>query len=153
MRCKFVTKPSRPAPGPSTESLLRDPALRFEFYRAAGPGGQNVNKVSTAVRLRYDVDRSPFLPPAARARLAALARKRLTEDGILIIEAQRFRTQEQNRDDAVRRLEAMLRHALVEPKTRRPTRPTRAAVGHRLEAKRRRSAVKARRGRVGGDDV
>lgn len=137
----------------TTESLLRDPALRFEFYRSAGPGGQNVNKVSTAVRVRYDINRSRLLSPAARERLARLARRRLTNDGFLIIEAQRFRTQEQNRTDGVRRLIEILQQALQEPKKRRLTKPPRAAAGRRLEAKRRTSAVKARRGEVGSDDL
>jgi ribosome-associated protein len=140
-------------PEVTTELLLRDPALGFEFYRAAGPGGQNVNKVSTAVRLRYDTHRSRLLTPDARARLERVPGSRLTSRGVLVIEAQRFRTQEQNRQDAVRRLAAILHQALREPKTRRPTKPTPGAAGRRLEAKRRRSAIKARRGQVGGDDV
>jgi ribosome-associated protein len=133
------------------QSLLRDPALRVEFYRSSGPGGQNVNKVSTAVRLRYDTLRSRWLTPEARERLQRVPGGRLTAQGVLVIAAQRFRTQEQNRQDAVRRLASILEQALREPKKRRPTKPTAGAADRRLESKRRRSAIKARRGPVGDD--
>jgi ribosome-associated protein len=121
--------------------------LTETFVRASGPGGQNVNKLATAVQLRFDVRHSPSLPADVRARLAVLAGRRLTQDGVLVIIAQRHRTQERNREDARERLIELIRQAAVPPKRRRPTRPTAASRERRIESKKRRSGVKRLRGR------
>lgn len=127
--------------------------IALRFVRASGPGGQNVNKVSTAVELRFDVWNSPTLPEPVRARLARLAGRRLTQDGVLVLLAERFRTQERNRADAQDRLVELIRKAAEPPPPpRKKTRPTLASKKRRLESKTRRGAVKAARGRPRGED-
>ncbi len=121
---------------------LDEREIEEHFVRASGPGGQNVNKLSTAVQLRFDVRGSPSLPSDVRARLERLAGSRLTRDGVLVITAQRHRTQARNRADALDRLIELIRHAAVVPVKRRPTKPTRASRERRIEGKRRRARVK-----------
>ena len=132
-----------------TARISLDPKeLHEDFLRASGPGGQNVNKVETAVQLRFDARRSGSLPEAVKARLAVLAGHRMTQDGVLVITAQRFRTRERNRVDALDRLIALIREAAAPPPPkRRPTRPTLGSQQRRLEGKSRRGAVKSLRGR------
>lgn len=126
--------------------VLDESEIELSFIRASGPGGQNVNKVSTAVQLQYDIHGSRTLPAPVRARLIALAGRRVSRLGVLTITAHRFRSQEQNRRDALDRLVALVREAAHPPKARRPTRPTRASRTRRLEEKRRRGEIKRLRG-------
>jgi len=135
-----------------TPSLALDESeIQFEFVRAAGPGGQNVNKVSTAVQLRFDVHGSPSLPAEVKARLVKLAGRRVSEDGILVITARRYRSQEQNRADAVQRLVKMIQKAATRPRVRKATRVSQSAKAARVDEKKRRGQVKHRRRRPSED--
>lgn len=131
---------------------IEEDELEESFIRASGPGGQNVNKVSSAVQLRFDLKNSPALPAEMKQRARRLAGRRLTKDGIIVITANRYRTQEQNRADARERLIELLQEAAVRPVRRRPTRPSRAAKRRRTDAKTRRGAIKKLRGGPGALD-
>lgn len=132
--------------------IIPEEEISESFVRASGPGGQNVNKVSTAVQLRFDVRASPSLPDDVAVRLMKLAGSRLTKDGVIVLTADRFRTQDANRSDARARLQALVAAAEVRPVKRKPTRPSLGAQERRLTGKAVRSGVKKARGRVGHDD-
>jgi ribosome-associated protein len=132
-----------------TDSIsLNENEIQLDFIRSSGPGGQNVNKVSSAVQLRFDTRSSPALTDEIRSRLHRISGRRITADGILIIEARRYRTQERNRQDAIDRLVALIRRATEKPRPRRRTRPPAAAGQRRLTAKKQRAEIKRRRSRV-----
>ena len=131
----------------SSAVALSEDEIQIDFIRASGPGGQNVNKVSSAAQLRFDILSSPSLEPEVKERLRRIAGSRVTGDGILVIEARRYRTQEQNRLDAIQRLVALVQKALEKPKPRHKTRPTLASRQKRLQAKRQRGETKRLRGR------
>jgi ribosome-associated protein len=136
-----------------TRSIAIDESeIEEEFVRASGPGGQNVNKVATAVLLRFDAAGSPSLPDDVRERLRRLAGRRMTKDGVIVIRARRYRTQERNRQDALDRLVALIRRAAEKPRPRRRTKPTAASREKRLQTKRRRSETKRKRRRVSGSE-
>jgi ribosome-associated protein len=133
-------------------ATIDEKELQWVFVQSSGPGGQNVNKVATGVQLRFDVAHSASLPEDVRSRLARLAGWRFTQDGVLIIEAKRYRTQEKNRQDALKRLADLLEKASEKPKIRRKTKPTLASRQQRLAKKRRRSEIKLLRGETPSRD-
>jgi ribosome-associated protein len=126
----------------TAESLVRSGEVQFEFFRSPGPGGQNVNKVSSAVRLRWDMAASIRVPAEVKDRLKRRAGRKITRGGAIVIEARRFRTQERNREDALHRLQVMIQRAWSEPRPRRATRPTEVSKERRLEGKKRRGRLK-----------
>jgi ribosome-associated protein len=131
---------------------IPDSEITLSFVRSDGPGGQHVNKTATAVQLRFDARHSPSLPDDVRRRLVGLAGRRMTSDGILVIDARSHRSQKQNRQDALDRLTSLLRAAAQRPRTRRPTKPSKASRRRRLETKRHRARLKQSRRPIRGDD-
>jgi len=156
----YRTPDRRPCDGGALESMIRvtrsisidDNEIQEEFIHSSGPGGQNVNKVATGVKLRFDVAGSPSLPEEVRRCLTKLAGRRITQDGILIIDARRFRTQQRNRQDALERLVDLVRKAAVRPRRRRRTKPTPASRARRLSEKRRRAETKRLRRSVPSEE-
>lgn len=136
----------------STTIAIPDSEITLSFVRSDGPGGQHVNKTSTAVQLRFDARHSPSLPEDVRRRLVRLAGRRMTSDGILVIDARSHRSQKQNRQDALERLTNLLQAAAQPPRTRRPTKPSKASRRRRLESKRHRAGLKRSRRSVRDDD-
>ena len=131
---------------------IADEELEERFVLSGGPGGQNVNKLATAVELRFDAARSPALPPTVLPRLRRLAGRRMTAAGVIVIQARRHRTQEANRKDARERLASLIRRAVMTPKPRRPTRPSKAAMERRLRTKKQRGQTKQTRRRPGSEE-
>jgi ribosome-associated protein len=126
----------------TSQLMINESEIQLDYVHASGPGGQNVNKIASSVQLRFDIANSPSLEPGVKERLIKLAGHRVTEQGVLIIEAKRYRTQEQNRLDAIQRLVRLIQKAQVRPKLRRATRPTAAARAARLAAKKKRGEIK-----------
>ncbi|MCH7482327.1 MAG: aminoacyl-tRNA hydrolase [Chloroflexi bacterium] len=136
-----------------TDTLwLGESEVEFSFFTASGPGGQHVNKVATAAQLRFDAAHSPSIPDGVRARLRSLAGRRMTGDGVVIIKAQRFRSQDRNRADAIERLVSLIRRAAEPQRSRRATAPTKASIHRRLDAKARQGRAKQLRGPVGPEE-